>query len=277
MAAFVTAKVNFVRFNRAMVDLQLITGQTMKQVLLSETGHILKECAAKTKVATQDSVERKARLQAVKALGYTQAESRGDVTVNAGWRRNSPYGRVWMKAHEHGGRKAYILARGPNFDFPSGSATLEQTRTSGTGTNVWIANVRRAVGRVVPAVDKAFEMGIKSVGLARQSWVQIARSLGIDLKRVPGTNLSAEGLAKAERAIASDGKSYINGTARKYGDAEKFFVELTNGLPYVRRAKLDAVMTRAINGRADKFFKNMKNGVFNSTKKVLARYPGLFV
>lgn len=260
-----------------MVELQRVSGQTMKQVLRSETGHILKECAAKTKVATQDSVERKAQLLAIKGLGYTQATDRGEVSVNAGWRRNSPYGRVWMKVRNGAGRKGFILARGANFDFPSGTAILQITPGSKSGTNKWIATVRNAVGRTVPAVEKSLEKALKSVGLARQSWVQIARGLGIDLKRVAGTNLSAQGIAKAELALASDGRSYINGTASEYGDAEKFVIKLVNGLPYGRKMKLDAVLARAINNRAKYFARAMSKGVFNSAKKTLAKYPGLYV
>ncbi len=274
---FVKAQVNFIQFNRAMVDLQRVTGQTMKQVVRSEVGHILKECAAKTKVATQDSVQRKAQLKAIKKLSYTQAPDRGDVSVNSGWRKNSPYGRVWIKVRSGSGRKNYILARGPNFDFPAGSATLELTPGSRTGTNRWIANVRLAVGRVVPAVEETFEKALKSVGLARQSWVQIADSIGISLESVPGTNLTAQGLAKARAALASDGVAYVNGTARQYGDASKFIVQIINKLPYVRRVKMDAVLARAINSRTTKFYNAARQGVFNSAKKTLSKYPGLFV
>jgi len=277
VAGFIKAQVNFIRFNQAMVALQRVSGQTMKQVLRSEVGHILKECAAKTKVATEEVIDRKSTLGAVKKLGLTQAETRGQVTVNAGWRRNSPAFRVWMKVRERAGRKGYILARGAGFSFPEGTATLLKSPGSKAGTDVWLGTVIGAVSSVVRAVPPAIRLGRASIGLARQSWVQIARSLRIDLKTVAGGGISAAGIAKAEAALASDGKAYINGSGREYGDAKKVIIQLTNRLPYVRRAKLDAVLARAINGRANKIAKAMKDGVFNSAKRTLARFPGLYV
>ena len=273
----VKASIDFIGFNRAMVALQATTGQSMRQVLRSEVGHILKECAAKTKVGTESLVDRKAQLLAIKSLKLTKAENRGDVSINANWRKAAPYGQAWIKVRHGAGRKNYILARGPDFSSPSGSAILRQDGNPRNGTAVWLAGVRQAVGRTVPLVEKRVSAARKAIGLARQSWVQIANSLGINLAAVPGTNLSAQGLAKAQLALASDGKRYANGLAREYEVAKGFVVELTNRLPYCRTIKLDAVLARAINKRSTYFSKNVARGVFSSAKKTLAKYPGLFV
>jgi len=271
--------VDHIGFNRAMTEIQRGLNIPLKQVIRSEVGIILKDCAGKTKVVTEDDVIRRAQLKAIKALSYTQAAERGQVTVSAGWRRSSKYGTVWMKAHPGGGKKAYIQARSENFNAPSGKSILRQTTTGPmrAGTAMWLATVQNAVAKVRPAADKAVSMGLKAIGLARQSWVQIARSINIDLNRVPGGNIGWAGLKKAELALASDGKYYNNGTATEQAKTTSFIVSLVNSLPYCRRAKLDSVLIQAINRRTAYFSRNLSNGVFGSAKKIVRKYPGLFV
>lgn len=270
-------RVDFIGFNRAMVELQRATGQGMKQVIRSEVGHILKGAAAKTKVGNQASVDPKSRLRSVKKLGLTQAPSVGDVTVNSGRRKSAPYGRVWIKFRSGAGRKGFLLAKGAGFTDPTGSAALRITAKSGAGTDVWLASVRNAASVVKQLVPGFVARGRRSIGLARQSFIQMADALGIDLQAVPGTNLGAGDIAKARAALSSGGQAHQNGTGKEYARAEKYFVELATTLPYGRRAKLDVVLARAINSRATKFGKNLQAGVFADARKVLKKYPGLFV
>lgn len=254
---FVKAQVNFVQFNRAMVDLQRVTGQTMKQVLRSETGEILAECVRKTKVAKKDVVQRKEQLGVVKEEGYTQARNKGDVSINSGWRRNAPYGRVWLRVRPSAGRKGFILARGPDFSAPSGTATLR-------GSGQWVTDVASAASSVLSKFPAAIARGFANIGLGRQSWIQMAESL----------RLNISGLIAGEDAMAARAK-YQNGRGEERQGNGTYAITLINTLPYCRRAKLDAIMARAINGRATKFLSAVKQGVFQDAKKLAAKYPGL--
>lgn len=256
--AFIKAQVNFIQFNRAMVDLQRVSGQTMKQVLRSETAEILNVCVKRTKVAKKEVVQRRAQLKVIKKEELTQARHPGQTTVNAGWKKAAPYGRVWLKVRP-GGKNSFVLGRGPDFSSPAG-------RSIAPRTGDWAEFVTHSAMLVTSKVPEAIRRGFSSIGLARQSWVQMAESLRLNLR----------GLGDGEDAGAARSK-YQNGIGTERGDGEKYVITLTNRLPYGRRAKLDAIMARAINSRATAFYSAVKRGVFDSTKKTLAKYPGLYV
>lgn len=242
-----------------MVQLQAVSDQTMKQVIRSETTEILTDCVKKTKVAKKDVVQRKEQLGVVKGLGYTQARAKGSPTINAGWRKAAPYGRVWLRVRESGGRKAFILARGPDFSTAVGKSTLH-------GKGEWAQNVASAASSALGRFPAAIARGWSHIGLARKSWVQIGEALRLNIR----------GLMDGEARIAA-GAHYINGTGNENGTKGKYFVNLINKLPYCRRAKLDAILARAVNARTTYFQKAIKKGVFDSMSMVSQKYPGLIV
>ena len=242
-----------------MVQLQAVSDQTMKQVIRSETTEILSDCVKKTKVAKKDVVQRKEQLGVVKKLGLTQSRVPGHSTINAGWRKAAPYGRVWLRVRERGGRKAFILARGPGFSPPSGASILR-------GAGQWAQNVASEASSALSKFPAAIARGWSHIGLARRSWVQIGEALRLNLR----------GLAEGEARMASQA-NYNNGAGNENGTRGKYFVQLINRLPYCRRARLDAVLARAINARATFFEKNIKRGVFDSLKATSQKYPGLIV
>lgn len=259
------------KFMEAMTGLQRNLRIPMRTVIKTEVGSILKQCAGDTKVQNQDWADRRARVREAANAGYTRNKTRGSVTVNTGWKKSRPVGRVWLNV----GNRKFILARGENFSDPTGSAPFKGI--GGARTQVWVSRVDAAVSEMKSAWKKAIPAARKALGLARQSWVQIADAAGIQLELVPGGRISAAGLAKARSALASDGNPYLNGQARAFQDNKSFVLELTNSLPYGRKAGLDRVLVRAINGRAAFFAKNVKLGVFNSVSKILAAYPGFKV
>lgn len=258
MAGFATVQVNFIQFNRAMVDLQRISGQTMKQVLRSETTEILNTCVKRTKVADKGVVQRKEQLGVIKKENLTQASYPGQTTVNAGWRLKAPYGRVWIKVRP-GGKKSFILARGADFSAPSGPSTLKSGRD-------WLEFVNRSATVVSSKVPGAIAKGWASIGLARKAWVQMAESMRLNLRN----------LAEGENASAFRAK-YQNGIGIERQTKTGYVITLINKLPYGRRAKMDVILARAINQRGVAFYKAVSAGVFQSAKRTLARYPGLYV
>jgi hypothetical protein len=182
-----------------------LTGFSQRTVLLGFAGVVLKTWAGRTKVATKEKADRRSRLRAIRGLGYTKGSERGDVTVNAGY-RPAPFGRVWIRVRNGGGRKSWILAKGANFSAPTGTATFslagrqlynpKKRGDSDRSTSFqWMENVNHAQTNVEHAISQAIPRGRASIGLARQSVVQIADGLGIDLLRVQGGGtLSSQGL-----------------------------------------------------------------------------------
>ena len=250
-------------FRRALNGLASFSGQSVERVIRAEAGSILKACAGSTKVATQQTADLRSRVRAIRELDFTGGIGNADATisVNAGLR--GPYGRVFMRKRDRSGWRR---------THEAGFRPLWQHYRRGDWIDLQeaIADVRRAVAAAVP-------VGRRAVGLARQSWVQIADALGIRLESVPGGRISAAGIAKARAAIASSGQAYVNGQARQYAQAQSFFIELRNRLPYGRKIGLDSILAAAVRGRVRYFEQNLARGTFDQLARVARAYPGLDV
>lgn len=249
------------KFSQALRGMEQLTGFDQRAILRAEAGSILKTWAGRTKVATMAQVERRERKRAIRELGYTRAFDKGDVTVNAGW-RPAPFGRVWVKVSN--GRK-FALARGPKFS--PGPNRFGKT---------WEADIRDAEQDVQAALANRLPKARRAAGLARQSVVQIADGLGIDLLKVPGGGVSTAGLTKARAAMASSGRAYRNGSGFSGGDNIRPYIMLLNGLPYGRRMGMDRTLIGIMAGRAKYFQRSYAAGAFRSMERMAKAYPGLF-
>lgn len=255
-----------------------LTGFSQKGVLLGFAGVVLKQWAGRTKVSTQAKVDRKSRLRAVKHFGLTSAAKRGDVTVNAGFKKSAPYGRVWIRVRNGGGKNSFIMARGENFSELSGKQFFTPYKRKIRGTSAtWLGNVASAQENVEQAMPGYIAKGRKSIGLSRQSVLQIADSLGIDLLKVAGGgNLPAAGIAKARAALASTGKFHKNGTGLSGTSGAFDFVDLINTLPYARKIGMDRTLLGVLRGQNKYFQTSYAKGAFDSQRKATAAYPNLF-
>ena len=253
-----------------------MSGFDHRTVLRAEAGSILKTWAGRTKVSTEAKADRRSRLHVVRSLGYTRGSDRGDVTVNAGF-RPAPFGRVSIRVRETGSRKDWILAMGPNFSAPSGSAVFNKFGQSPSPTTQrWVGKILRAVDGVQTKLPKALEKGRRAMALSRQSVVQIADSLGIDLARVPGGGLSSAGLAKARAAMATNGVVYRNGTSAQGGNDVFAYVDLITRLPYGVKIGMDRILAGVVVGRAKFIERAYAKGAFDNQKKILTAFPNLF-
>lgn len=255
-----------------------LTGFSQKGVLLGFAGVVLKQWAGRTKVATQAKIDRKSRLRAVKHFGLTNAAKRGDVTVNAGFKKSAPYGRVWIRVRNGGGKNNFIMARGQDFSAVNGKQFFTPYRRKINGTSgQWLNNVANAEENVQRAMPGYIARGRRSIGLSRQSVIQIADSLGIDLLKVQGGgNLSAAGIAKARAALASTGKFHKNGTGLSGKTGAFDFVDLINTLPYARKIGMDRTLLGVLRGQNKYFNTSYAKGAFDSQRKATAAYPNLF-
>jgi hypothetical protein len=259
----------------AIRGLRELTGFQLKDILKAEAGSILKTWAGRTKVGTQAQADRRTRYRTVRDLGYGRAEDRGDVSVNSTF-RPAPYGRVWIKVRNGNGRQNYILAMGPNFTQPTGKAVFNKFHPNPSPTtNKWIANVLDATEDVQATVNRRLEAGRRSRALARQSVVQIADRLGIDLSKVAGGGVNTAGLAKARAAMASTGRFYQNGFAASGGDNAKSFIDLINRLPYGREASMDRTLLGVIAGRGKLFERFYASRVIHAQHATARAFPNV--
>jgi hypothetical protein len=102
-------------------------------------------------------------------------------------------------------------------------------------------------------------------GLSKKSWLQAAKSLGLDIS-VPGY---------VAKSTTPKGDYPQNATASEKTDGRGFFIQVTNERTY-SPSVLDAIRA-AMRGRTNFFKKNLRLGVFKKTSEIAARYPGLKV
>lgn len=282
-AEFTVPASEIAKLSRAFHAIARSARVTGEAVLRGEAGIILKACAGRTKVATQAKADLRSarRVLGKSGLDLTGAAGTkpGDITVNAGER--GPFGRVWVKTRstrELVDRDTGKLGRG-RFrlagQISKGNFTFKPTRyhwKKGT----WI-DIVEAASDVASQMRKAIPAGRRAIGLARQSWVQIADSLGIRLETVRGGgNLSAAGLAKARAAIAANGRRYANGLSRQERGA-RATLTLINRYPGGRKMGMDRTLAGVLIGRARFFQQNLRRGVFSSIAHTARAYPYLTV
>lgn len=232
----------------------------------AEAGVILKTWAGRTKVATQQKVDRNARNRAIRGLDLTRG---GDITVNTGIK--APYGRVFLRTKSGKYRRTH----------EAGFRPVSGARGQGKGDHYkkgdWI-DLKEAIAATRLAVSKALPTARRAIGLARQSIVQIADDLGLRLETVRGGGtLSAAGLAKARAALASNGQHYSNGTGLTARTAQDFTLTLINRYPKNGPLGMDRTLRGVIAGRIKYFEKNLAEATFLSASRTAKAYPYLEV
>lgn len=252
-------------YQRAFRQLHNLPGFDPRLALTAEAGVILKTWAGRTKVTKQDQIDVRARVRALYIKGLTK----GDITINAG--RRGAKGVIW---HRSSSRKA----------FAAGKRKFRVAGRLAEGGHI-VANWQHFRDEDWQDInDKAIDAdreisvqvkrGEKSAGLARQSVIQIADDLGIDLARVKGGgSLSAAGIAKARGAIASSGNAYKNGHGMKGGDDVKSYVELITRLPYGAKIGMDRTLAGVLQGRATYIGRTYEKGAVDSLARVSRAFP----
>lgn len=246
----------------AFQQLAALPGFSQKEVLRAEAGVILKTWAGRTPIAKQEKSDRTSRLQLISKFHLTRAGN-SNVTINAGVR--GPVGFIWNRGQSGKFRLAGKIApdassvQWSNYHFrdTEWNAILEAGTT-------YADNIAGYISR-----------GRRSAGLACQSIVQIANALGIDLAQVSGGNLSATKLARAQSALASNGRAYQNGIGMEGGDETAGYIDLINSLPYGRKIGMDRTLAGVLAGRAGYIKQSYAHGAFNSMARVAAAFPNL--
>lgn len=242
-------------FALAVTSMGRLTGFKPEQIVRAEVGTILKTCAARTEVASQEAATKGGRLRALRGLGLTGLRSgnAGNVTVNAGIK--GAFGRVFARRHPCAG---FVRTHDNNFQ-PLGRTTA-------------------ALDAIVAAARVATVAGAKaakaSAGLARQSWVLIADSLGIRLESVPGGNISSGAISKARGAVARGNKQVLNGTSKQDETPGKFSITLINRLPYGTRIGLDRMLAVTVAGRVSFMQNALARGFRGSLQETAKLFKG---
>lgn len=257
-------------YGAALRQLASLTGFSQKAVLLGEAGIILKTCAGRTKVATEKQADRRSWKAILGKAGLDVSGASGtkvgDITVNTGAR--GPFGRVWVRTKRKKFKLAGVISEGGQTFRPMNYHWK----------NAMWSDIQELADDVAIQSRKKIPKGRAAIGLARQSWIQIADALNIDLSAVEGGgSLSAAGIAKARAAIAVSGRPHQNGTGSALDDKEKTVVTLINRLPYGQAIGFDRTLLGVVAGRAKYFEKSYAHGAFDSMRAAARSYPWLKV
>ena len=258
-------------FNRMIGDLVNIAGPgtNADAAMRGEIGSFLDVCVRYTTAASVGKIRERAnyRFESKYAL-----RGSGDlkVTFNDGLGNGGSRGgdavaeNVWLRS----GGKFHIM-RGPGV-WVGG----KRQAPNGARWPDWLWAQYQSLIEQTPeeraALKKAWiERALKSRGLAKASWSQIAGALGVTLKSLPGF---------AENPAGSDGKFYLNGTSLRTANASSLTYTLQNAMPALALGgglNGEGIATRALATRETAFAIALEKGVFADIEQVAKRYPGL--
>lgn len=166
------------------------------------------------------------------------------------------------------------------------AAIRELSRLSGVGMEEVIKSETAAVLQKAMSSTKAADAGkirarfdrkkitkqqmqelLRRRGLAKQSWVALADSLGLPIK-APGYVQKASVKKEAyPQKVKSEQK----------GKRGSFQIKITNSMITMINANGKGALAKAINGRTGYFRRNLKKGVFKNWKTIAEKYKGLKV
>jgi hypothetical protein len=246
----------------AFQEMSKLSNLPIDRIVRAEAGSVLKYCAGATREKQPEQVTPRARAEAIRHLEL----NRGDVTINSGFREPEKAGRIWARSSGTRSTRRFRMAYGDG--LPVGTPTNIHWRRGD-----W-TDIQEAKADYERIAERYMSNAIRSIGLARQSWIQVADSLGIKLEEVPGGHISPSAIARARLATSRYGKEEQNGSSRTSQDPNNFFVEIVNSIPYAARAGMGATLLRAMSGRARYFEESLNHGVFQSLQEISRRYPG---
>lgn len=234
-----------------------LTGLDRRKIVMAEAGSVLKRAFGETRrPPSQAALTIAGRLRALKSKDLTGS---GPVSITAG-KNGAAYGRVFVRKKDGAG---YRRTHDANF------SPLNQHYTDAQ----W-AEIREAINLAKVTVGKVVPEVKASAGIARQSWILIADSIGIRLEAVPGGTASASAIASAREARAKGNKNSRNGRAVVAEDTMKFVVTLINSLPYGQKLGFQGILDRAIAGRAKYMQTALAHGFAASAADVARLFPG---
>jgi hypothetical protein len=235
-------------------------------VLRAEAGVILKTWAGRVKVSTEAKAERRMRSGIAWKMGIQSAGGSNPygITVNDA-SRGGGLGMVWFRTKKNKWQTPGTIYSGGHFS----QNHLHFKADDWARIEAGAVTYGKMLAERRPKV-------MASLGLSRQSVIQIAEDLGIDLMSVKGGKLSAAGYAKGKAAMASNGAQYKNGSGFQGGNDVKCYIDLLNHLPYNRKIGMDSQLLSIVSSRAKYIEQSYQKGAFDSMKKTAAAFPNLF-
>ncbi len=274
-----TVSMDAAEFNKLPTAFRAIAGAAgaaARDVLRGEAGVILKGCIALTSVSSIPKSEKRSNLRFLRGLELTGRNPGVPVTISAGVKRGSEFGRVHLRTSNGHWRRTHDAVFRPVGGQPNNKRKKAGDHYS---KPEWLI-VRSAIDAVRGGIVSAREAGRKSIGLARQSWIQIADTLGVRLEDVRGGSVfgktvSAAAISRSRAAMPSNGRTYQNGLGTEQRTSYQTILTLLNRYPNGVKIGMDATLRSVLQSRIRFFERNLELGVFNSIAQTARAYPYL--
>ncbi len=174
-------------------------------------------------------------------------------TVNTG-RKGGAIGRVWFKTKWGKFQEAGFVTDDGNF----------QQKHWHFADDDW-ARISTGAGMHANFLPGMIAAGKAAIGLARQSVVQIADSLGL--------KLDGDGVERAREARPSNGEFYVNGYGVKESQGDQFSVELVNQYPRIVESKIDIAAEEVLSNRMAFVAINLEFALKKDLAKIAKAFP----
>lgn len=236
-------------FRKMCEDLATLSGKTFEHVLIDQTAALLKVCLRMTPAARSAAIVKRISRE----NDHVQFPSGHIISI-------------WKKA----GSTMFL-------DDSTWDKRGKAPRQVGSGMT-WHDMTKRRWSDARWARYQAYQAELKNYqkdpkaalrarGISKQSWLQIAQDLGIDL----------DAPKYVKNATPSNGKTYKNGIARKFLDVAAAYIEIANdNYLVVKRLNGWGIVQKAINTRLRAFQIETEKGVFDDLATRAKRYPGIF-
>lgn len=225
-----------------------------------EAGLILKGWAGLISVSTVTKAETRQRNRVLKKLGLTK----GPTTINSGVR--GPQGITYVKLDSGKFMAAGRVGHNANGYTPFPRRLSKK-----------LVNNAAAAASSYEGQSALVAIGKRTIGLARQSVVQIGDMLGIALEAVKGPGLSAASVQQARNAVAGDGKTYQNGFGERSKAGGQFSITLINRYPFLSQAHIDTALAEVVLERQVAMTLALQGDLFRHTAEAAKQFPYLEV
>lgn len=248
------------KFGQAGRAISDAVGAAFETWAMGEAAIICQQWAAHIPEAQPEPARLRARGRARNQAGVGSL-ARFNTTANTG-RFGGQLGLLWFRSKRGKWLKAGEVA-------DSGAVTQPSRRFT-AGDWAKVVGAQMSYAQLLP---KTIAAGLRAIGLARQSVLQIADSLGFNLDKVGGGG-SAD-FAQARAARASDGRPYVNGYSLIERSNGKFSVTLVDVYPYITEAGIDQALELVVAQRMTYHEVNLASAVKKDLGAIEQAYPYL--
>lgn len=267
-----------VQFTKMVQELSRMSGKAYKDVLKDQSKVLLEKCVEYTPAASVKRIRKHIK-------GKNSRGEVGGVAVSVNVKQGAAKN-IWMLDESDFGKQNRKNDSPPK--MKGGRVALQMKGVDKDGNKRRWSNKRWAKHKAILAAIKARRIDANKVvaarGLAKQSWVQAGKSIGVNVEApafvVNARPSSGGGSPKmAESRELSEGGSYAI-EIRNYNRIlnGKGFDKMKQGRAELKvKFNGNRILERAMKARYTAFKHDLKNGVFDILEDRIKRYPGIFI